>query len=456
MNCSVVKYFAVFFAVLFLSGCKEKKKLAGNREVISFSNVDIPDTANASGFVKLGEQFSSGLSSNLMAEDWERTNYIDRKGVRLHNDFLWHVSFANSGSNDVPVSANIIAEGDYVYTSDAAGTIYKIDVKTGKVIWRVKTSDKKISSGTYLAFSTIEDSNGVRDVGSIYVTTAFCDLYVLDKYSGKVKHIKHLSAPAKCPAWVDDGCVFLLTSDNKIACYDIRDLSLKWEYIGLFEDSGLSGLAMPAVDHASDLLVVPSKSGEVFALNKKNGSLVWEISIGKTRITDAMAFISQIKASPVVHDGKVYIISNVGKTVALNLGKGDEVWRRMDIGGYKTPLISGNAMFMIDSYDYLIALDNVTGKTFWITDLNVLNKTITDNIGRLNWYGPVLSADNKLMVFSEYGETLIFDPVSGKMEKKVLLSKRIVKYPFWYKNRMILLSNDGLTCFKTKKVNKNK
>lgn len=454
MNYNVVKCFAVLGAAFLLIGCKEKQRLTGKREAISFSNVDIPDTARAKGFVKLGE--NSSVPPNLMAEDWEKTNYKDRRAVKLHNDFAWHVSFANSGSNDVPVSSNIIAEGDYIYTADAAGTVYKIDVKTGKVVWRTKTSEKGISSGTYLAFSTVEGTNGAKEVGSIYVTTAFCDLYVLDKYSGKVKHIKHLSAPAKCPAWVDDGCVFLLTSDNKIACYDMRDLSLRWEYIGLFEDSGLAGLAMPAVDHASDLLIVPSKSGELFALNKKNGSLVWEISIGKTKITDAMSFISQIKASPVVYNGKVYIISNVGKTVALNLEKGDEFWRRMDVGGYKTPVVSGNAMVMIDSYDSLVAMDNSTGKTFWSADLNALNKTISDNVGRLSWFGPVLSADNKVMVFSEYGETLVFEPISGKMQKKLVLSKRIVKAPFWYKNSMILLSNDGVTCLKTKKVNKNK
>lgn len=425
--------FLVCFFALLISSCKEKTKLPGKREGISFSLVELDKSKYDEGNVVLGYSFIS--PTECLKQNFTNTNQYDGISSKIKLKRKWSVDFSDPGSIDVPLNSNVLVVKNKVFVADGAGTVYSIDVNTGKIIWKTRTSNKGISSGTFISYN---------NVNSLYVTTSFCDLFVIDMYSGKIRGVKTLSSPVKCPVVVDDNNLFVLSVDNKIACYGMRNLESLWEYIGLFEDSGIIGLAQPAINN--DMIIATSKSGEVFALNTKNGALFWDYSICKSKITDANAFITQIKASPVIYSGNVYIVSNVGKTCCLSLNKGEVIWNNADFGGIKTPFVSGNAMFMIDSYGTLVALNNRSGKVFWKKNLNRENHVSEDSVNNISWFGPIVTLEG-VTVFADTGDCLVFSHSNGKLLKKIALGHRIVAAPLLLRDKMILISNIGISCF---------
>ena len=106
-----------------------------------------------------------------------------------------------------------------------------------------------------------------------------------------------------------------------------------------------------------------------------------------------------------------------------------------NIGGQNTPVINGNALFMITKRNTLTALDKETGLLIWETPLE------TKEPKNVYWSGPVL-ANGRLIVVSNKGDIYLFDAVSGQI-KEQLKEESIRNKPILGNERVIIYTDDA-------------
>ena len=131
-----------------------------------------------------------------------------------------------------------------------------------------------------------------------------------------------------------------------------------------------------------NIIIIASASGKVFAINKKNGNLVWE----------------------------QYLNTN------------------------QNPLVNGNSIFLVHNNKELINLDLNNGKIRWITEIAKKYSNENNNI----WLNPVL-INNKLVTVGGNKSLIIFNPYNGEIEKKTSLPDIPLTSPIIVKKRVFLM-----------------
>jgi outer membrane protein assembly factor BamB len=193
--------------------------------------------------------------------------------------------------------------------------------------------------------------------------------------------------------------------------------------------------ASPAVSGGT--VVVPYSSGEVIAFDAKSGTPKWVDAIVRSTRTLAVSGLTDVAASPVVFDGVVYATGVSGRTIAIKLSDGQRLWEQ-NLGSASTPAVSGNALFLVDLEDNMVALNRKNGEVFWKTELPVVRKKKFFSV----WAGPTL-AGGVLWAVSNDRKLAGVDPASGNVVvNRDLPSPAYVK-PIAAGGQLILLSADG-------------
>jgi outer membrane protein assembly factor BamB len=124
-----------------------------------------------------------------------------------------------------------------------------------------------------------------------------------------------------------------------------------------------------AVIKGERLLITGGSAGGVHALRARTGELVWSYQLGAR----------SINSSPVVDGNRVYVshgeenldTNQQGRVICLDAGKVQAgkpalIWKRDGIrGGYATPVLHEGKLYLCDDRANLYCLDASTGKTLW-------------------------------------------------------------------------------------------
>lgn len=359
------------------------------------------DAANAPGNVGLGD--TSGASS------W-RVRAVEKASKR-----------------NVRPSVPPIVAGGRIFVYDTSGKVTAMSGGGGKA-WSVSLAPEKEKSRAA--------GGGIAASGTaIFVATGYGELAALDAATGNKLWTFDLGAPAYSAPTAADGKVFVVTSTNVLHAVNQSDGTEAWQYPGIPETAGVLSAASPAV--SGGVVVVPYSSGEVIAFEAKSGQLKWADSVVRSTRTLAVSGLSDVAASPVIFDGIVYATGVSGRTIAVRLRDGDRLWEQ-NIGSDSTPAVSGNALFIVDLEDNLVALNRSSGEIFWRTALPVVRKKKFFSV----WSGPTL-AGSLLWSVSNDKKLVGVDAASGNVVvDRALPSPAYVK-PIAAGGQLLVLSADG-------------
>jgi len=175
----------------------------------------------------------------------------------------------------------------------------------------------------------------------------------------------------------------------------------------------------------------------VTAFDTEKGDLKWADAVVRSTRTLAVSGLTDVAASPVIFDGVVYATGVSGRTIAVRLADGERLWEH-NLGSSSTPAVSGNAVFLVDLQDNLVALDRASGKVFWRTALPTTRKKRFYSV----WSGPTL-AGGVLWAVSNDGKLAGADPATGNLiVDRKLPSPAYVK-PIAAGGKLLILSADG-------------
>ena len=352
-------------------------------------------------------------------------------GEALHT--MWTADAGEGSSKRERLTAIPIVYEKRIFTMDAEGIVRAISAANGGVEWRFSSVPDQKSGFDYL--HPFNSNNVARagfgggiaaDGGKIFVATGYGTVIALDAATGQPVWSKNLSIPIREAPTASDGRVFIVNSESELFCLKATDGSELWTQKGLPENAAVLTSASPAV--AGNLVYVPYPSGEITAIDVKNGQPKWTDSLAKGQINSSATAIGEA-ARPVVDGTAVFAMSRGGQLIATSKDKGERLWTR-DISGSQTPWVAGDTLFVVDTTGKLIALTRKDGKVRWVTPLP----------GNGRWSGPVL-AGGKLWLASSEGIFVGVDAASGTVGMQTDLGSPVMITPVVAEGRLYVLTD---------------
>ena len=344
---------------------------------------------------------------------------------------LWSVDIGEGSGDDTQLLSQPVIAGGRVYTLDAEAEVRAQKADTGDLLWRRALKSKAEEEGIL--------GGGLAVAGSrLFATTGFGEVIALDAASGEEVWRRSVAGPIRAAPTVHGGRVFVITITNELYVIDAGDGRVLWTHAGLIETAGLMGAASAAVD--GSIVVAPFSSGEIVALRVENGRQVWADSLIAVGRLDPISSLAHIRGRPVIDRGRVFVTSNSGRTVAIDLRTGSRLWER-PIGSVHGPWVAGEFIFILSNNGELACLSRRTGGIRWVRQLQRF-EDMEDREDPIFWSGPVLAGD-RLIVAGSNREVWSVSPYTGKLLGRIKAPGPVYIAPAVANETVFLLTEDA-------------
>jgi outer membrane protein assembly factor BamB len=336
------------------------------------------------------------------------------------------------GPNKQRLAAPPIVAGGKLFVVDGDGVVRAFDSNSGARLWQTALDTDKRDK-------VVQFGGGASvDEGHVYATNGRGDAAALDVATGKILWKVRPAGVLRGAPGFGLGNVYVQTQDNQIIALKADTGATLWTDSATLETSGVFGVATPSFSQGT--VVAGFSSGELSALRYENGRIVWQDQLSRTSISTSVSSISDIDASPVIDQGKVYAIGQGGRMVSMDLITGQRLWE-LSIGGISTPWLAGEWLFVVTDEAKLFCIARATGKVRWITELPRWIDPKSKN-KPINWSGPVL-AGGRLLLVNSRGQLLNVAVEDGKIGTSVKAGKGFYLQPVVANNVLYLLDAKG-------------
>jgi outer membrane protein assembly factor BamB len=295
---------------------------------------------SAPGLLPAGESKIAMFRSNS-----RHTGVYDYPAIKIGN-LKWRFKTGGKVRSSPAVLSGIVCFGS------EDGCLYGVNANKGQLLWKFKTAGEVSSS------PAVEDD-------TVYFLGGDGAFYALDLKTGqqKWKYQAGQDLPFEAvkgdprtwdyflssPVLVDDG-VFFGSGDGNLYALNRKTGKLMWK----FRTDGRVR-ASPAAD--GGVLYVGSFDRQFYAIESQTGNLKWRVQVG-----------GPIQSSPAVGDGLVYFGARDGYLHAVDAQTGQEAWKADHQGSWvvTSPAIAQGMVFAGSSDgEFVQALDTRTGVEKW-------------------------------------------------------------------------------------------
>ena len=326
-----------------------------------------------------------------------------------------------------------VVAGGTLYVIDTDATVHAFDSATGAKRWSVRFGDAGRKD------SAILFGGGVSvDGGFVYVTNGLGDVGALKASDGSLVWKKRPGGPLRGSPTVANGSIYAMSQDNQLYALKADDGTLQWTEAAAVQTAGVFGVGAPASDRST--VVAGFSSGDLAAYRYENGRTLWGDALSRTSINTSVSTLSDIDASPVIDQGRVFAIGEGGRMVSLELVTGQRIWE-LNVAGIATPWVAGEWVFVVTDDARLLCIARATGKVRWAAQLQRYRKGKAKN-GPISWTGPVLAGD-RLIVANSEGAMVYVAPADGKTIGETNIGAPVFLPPVVANSTLYVLDNDG-------------
>jgi Ca-activated chloride channel family protein len=199
---------------------------------------------------------------------------------------------------------------------------YAFDAKTGRLVWKIKTSDDGPTG------AVVED-------GLVAFNTESCTLIVVDAKTGKLVWQEWLGDPLMSQPAISKGRVFMSYPSNGRAGHQ----NFTSNHI---QQSAAAHVPPKPVQQVTQAAKQTPAQGEetaevgshrLLCADLKTGKHIWERAIS-----------SDVISAPVVSEGKVYFTTFDGTSYCLDAEKGGVVWKKENAGTSAPVVVAGEVL----------------------------------------------------------------------------------------------------------------
>ena len=424
--------------VAALGGCGLLKGRGGKgpKTAVVGERIPVLTTANDSAIEPALADVPVIVPDPVANDSWNQpggnaSKSMGNPALSVHLNRGWSTSIPG-GPNKERLAAPPVIAGGKLYVVDGRGTVHAFNAKTGARLWQTTLDPgKKDRVVQFGGGASIDD-------GRVYATDGRGDAAALDATTGKILWKVRPAGPLRGAPGFGLGNIYVQTQDNQIIALKADTGETLWTESATLETSGVFGVATPSV--AQQTVVAGFSSGELSAMRTENGRVVWQDQLSRTSISTSVSSISDIDASPVIDQGRVYAIGQGGRMVAMDLITGSRLWE-LSIGGITTPWLAGEWLFVVTDEAKLFCIARTTGKVRWITELPRWRDPKNKN-KPIAWYGPVM-AGTRLLLVNSNGQLVNVALATGKIGTSVKAGKSFYLPPVVADNMLYLLDAKG-------------
>ncbi len=344
----------------------------------------------------------------------------------------WSTGVGAGSSTSSRLTASPVISGGKIYALDSEVQVTAYDAKSGDQAWSVDlTPDDEDAEDGF--------GGGIAvDGGRVFVSTGFGFVVALDASNGKEIWRRAATVPFRAAPVVNGGRVFVSTQENQMLALAADDGRVLWDHRGIAESAGILGSNSAAV--SGDLVVVPYTSGELFALNVRNGRAAWSDTLARSGGLTPLSTLADISGRPVIDRGLVFANSHAGRLVAIDIRTGERVWT-IDVGGTQRPWVVGDYVYVITDDAKVMCVRRADGRVRWIHQLDAFRNPDA-RTGPISWSGPVLVSDRLVAVSSE-GYAVSISPYTGEVLGQIDIPDKAFIAPIVADNTVYILTDDA-------------
>ncbi len=409
---AIANLISYFLIAVVLSACGAGEYLGFEKKKIPLKGERVSVLKDITNFKK-DNLSKSQVELDILIElnDWKQSyntpshvglNYLSDSKL---NKFTRVVKGKGQRDNE-KILAQPIISNNKLFFLDANGNVFSFNLEKNKYEWKkniILHNDKGHNIGGGLA----------ADENYLFIGSPYAEVFCLDINTGKIIWKNSTLTPVRATPTLVDNKVIILTLDNRILVLEKEDGSLIWEHQGIQNTTSIIGEPKVAVE--GNLLLAPYSNGDIFALNLINGRELWKQTSVNIEQSETSNSFSDIDANPVILKNIIIIASTSGKVFAINKKNGNLVWEQY-LNTNQSPLVNGNSVFLVHNNKELINLDLKNGKIRWISEIEKDYSNESNNM----WLSPVL-VNNKLVTVGGNRSLIISNPYNGDLEKKISL-----------------------------------
>jgi outer membrane protein assembly factor BamB len=345
---------------------------------------------------------------------------------------IWEARI-KGGDKESHLGAAPVVAGGKLYAMGTDAVVTAFDANTGAKLWSAQFGDPAKGDAKSLY------GGGVSvDGDTLYVTNGLGDAGALKAADGSTVWRVKLGAPLRGAPTVALGSVYVISQDNQLFALNAADGKTQWTNAAAVQLANVFGAAAPSV--AQGTVVAGFSSGDLNAYRYENGRTLWNDALSRTSINTSVGSLTDVDASAVIDQGRVFAVGQGGRMVALELVTGQRAWE-LNIAGISTPAVAGEWVFVVTDEAKLLCVSRGTGRVKWVTQLQ--RTTGKKNKGRpISWSGPVLAGGNLWLVNTE-GEMQSVSADTGAAGGITKLKAPAALSPIVANSTLYVLTADG-------------
>jgi outer membrane protein assembly factor BamB len=295
---------------------------------------------------------STGLDWPLYGLNPQRTRAMEGVGVAPPYRMLWRFR----GSSLMEFQP-VLAKGVLFLVEDN-GKAVALDASTGKIRWRRQVGALAASSPAWSGgrVYVVANAGGRAGIASAGAGSLWC----LNAKTGRVVWRKRLASASESSPLVSSGRVFLGSQDGTVYALNAQTGAIRWRWRA-------GGAVKAGIAASGGRLFVGDYSGELTALRPGTGSVIWQAGTAGRSFSRSGNFY----ATPAVAYGRVYAGNTDGFVYSFSAGTGSLGWRYATGGYvYSAPIVATPrgmrpAVFTGSYSGKFLALDARSGRVLW-------------------------------------------------------------------------------------------
>ena len=177
-----------------------------------------------------------------------------------------------------------------------------LNLENGKVLWQVNVFPEDESLN-----SSIDGGLALKD-DNLIISNSYGDIINVNAIDGSIKWKINNNKPAQGSPSIYDDYVFQMTIHNELYVYNINTGAEIWRYVSSFVTAISNGGTSPAVN--GQVVIFPSNTGELFALNFITGSVIWNSNLVVEGSLSGTLELTDIDSGPVIHNDLILRVVN--------------------------------------------------------------------------------------------------------------------------------------------------
>jgi outer membrane protein assembly factor BamB len=254
----------------------------------------------------------------------------------------------------------VAADDGRAFIANHKGEVEALDLNTGKSLWKLKLK-LPLSAGP---------SAGE---GMVLLGTSKGDILALKQSDGSQIWRTRVNAEILAAPAISSNLIVVRSVDGRLHGLSAQDGNENWSVDEQVPRLSMRGTSEPLL--SGDLAICGFDNGRVLAINRGNGSTVWDVALGQSHGSTELARLTDIDA-PVLGDGDdLFAAAFQGRVVRLKRETGEVVWTR-DLSSYRGLAFDADRVYVSIADGNMSSIDRQNGTEQW-TQKALLRRQLT-------------------------------------------------------------------------------